>query len=151
MNILCFYSNNKSHGWTALHWAAYMGHDNIVELLLKNGASPNVQNDQGDTPLHKAAYTNRCSTVSLLLNYSSDVSLKNSLGKRAILLCENGDVREMLTGAARSQNKQKEILLLDVAKRGDLRAIQDLIDSPDPPSINCIDEDGKLIIVIWNT
>ena len=137
-------SNNKSHGWTALHWAAYMGHDNIVELLLKNGASPNVQNDQGDTPLHKAAYTNRCSTVSLLLNYNCDVSLKNSLGKKAILFCENGDVRELLIGAARSQDKQKEILLLDVSKRGDLRAIQDLVDSPDPPSINCIDDDGKL-------
>ena len=122
-----------------------MGHDSIVELLLKNGASPNVQNDQGDTALHKAAYTNRCSTVSLLLNYNADVSLKNSLGNTAVSLCESEDVNDVLVGAARGQERQKEVLLLEVAKRGELRLIQELIDSPDPPSINCKDEDGNFI------
>ena len=144
---MCFCSSNKSHGWTALHWAAYMGHDNIVELLLKNGASPNVQNNQGDTPLHKAAYTNRCSTVSLLLNHHTDVSLKNSLGHLAISFCECEDVKDLLRGAAEVQLRQKELQLLEVAKRGELRLIQELIDSPDPPSINCQDGDGDIIYI----
>ena len=122
-----------------------MGHDNIVDLLLKNGASPNVQNDQGDTPLHKAAYTNRCSTVSLLLNHNADVSLKNSLGNLSVNLCESKDVIGLLMGAAEGQERHKEMQLLEVAKRGELRLIQELIDSPDPPSINCLDEDGRLI------
>ncbi|KAI7862477.1 hypothetical protein BDF14DRAFT_1855201 [Spinellus fusiger] len=32
-------SQNKINGWTALHWAAHRGHENIVRLLLSNGAS----------------------------------------------------------------------------------------------------------------
>jgi len=45
--------------WTALHLASYFGHTDVVELLLKRGAKPDVANDTGDTPLHKAAYTTR--------------------------------------------------------------------------------------------
>lgn len=39
---------------TALHHAAMHGHDNIVQLLLKNGAEINAPNDYRDTPLHFA-------------------------------------------------------------------------------------------------
>lgn len=34
---------------------AYTGHENIVQLLIKNGADVNLKNNEGLTPLHAAA------------------------------------------------------------------------------------------------
>lgn len=43
-------------GWTALHFAAFKGHDEVVDLLLKHGASAIHQSrNHGNTPLHLAA------------------------------------------------------------------------------------------------
>lgn len=43
------------HGWTPLHYAAYMGHADIVEQLLLYGANPGATDVQGRTPLHITA------------------------------------------------------------------------------------------------
>ena len=39
------------HGFTSLHCAAQQGHVPIVKLLLENGASPDITNNNGQTPL----------------------------------------------------------------------------------------------------
>lgn len=39
---------------TPLHLAAYQGHLQIVELLIKNGAKLNAKDDEGDTALANA-------------------------------------------------------------------------------------------------
>jgi ankyrin repeat protein len=41
-------------GWTALHGAAFVGADSLVEFLVKNGAAIDVQNGCGQTPLDLA-------------------------------------------------------------------------------------------------
>lgn len=41
-------------GKTALHKAAYNGHDGIVELLLKNGADPKLTDNDGKKPIDYA-------------------------------------------------------------------------------------------------
>jgi ankyrin repeat protein len=38
-------------GDTALHGAAALGYDRVIELLIKSGADPNVHNKRGQTPL----------------------------------------------------------------------------------------------------
>jgi ankyrin repeat protein len=43
------------NGWTPLHYAAYMGHADIVEQLLLYGANPGATDSQGRTPLHVTA------------------------------------------------------------------------------------------------
>ena len=40
------------HGWTALHYAAFMGHVDLVASLLRLGASPRTRDKLGRTPLH---------------------------------------------------------------------------------------------------
>jgi ankyrin repeat protein len=43
---------NVGHfGWTPLHLAAYHGYNNIIQLLVVNGADPNVMDGFGQTPL----------------------------------------------------------------------------------------------------
>lgn len=42
-------------GWTPLMYAAYIGHDNIVNLLLESGVSVNASTAKGLTPLMLAA------------------------------------------------------------------------------------------------
>lgn len=37
-------------GWTPLHGASYQGRNEIVKLLLKHGANPNVANNEKKTP-----------------------------------------------------------------------------------------------------
>lgn len=54
-------------GWTALMYAAYIGHDNIARLLLENGVSVNAATSKGLTPLMLAASCGNESIASFLL------------------------------------------------------------------------------------
>jgi ankyrin repeat protein len=38
-------------GWTALHAAAYQGRNDIIRILVENGANPNIMDIFGQTPL----------------------------------------------------------------------------------------------------
>jgi uncharacterized protein len=38
-------------GWTALHAAVYQGRDEIIKILMENGANPNIMDIFGQTPL----------------------------------------------------------------------------------------------------
>lgn len=45
-----------SHGWTALHWAAYLGHRELVLLLLSYNADRFCANSRGWLPFHLAVF-----------------------------------------------------------------------------------------------
>ena len=59
---------DESYGGTPLHFAAYSGNE-VVELLIANGADVNAKNQADATPLDKAIEKNRDETVSLLLKH----------------------------------------------------------------------------------
>lgn len=50
------YNSEPARGWTALHVAAFGGNDYMseVEILLENGADPNIKDAKGRTPLDLA-------------------------------------------------------------------------------------------------
>ena len=50
MNCLC-----AQRGQAALHIAAELGHEEVVDILLASNAFVNVRNKHGMTPLHLAA------------------------------------------------------------------------------------------------
>ncbi|XP_049817475.1 ankyrin repeat domain-containing protein 40 isoform X4 [Aethina tumida] len=43
-------SSNIVNGWTALHWACKRNHEDIVRILLENGADKTLQTVKGETP-----------------------------------------------------------------------------------------------------
>ena len=59
---------------TALHTATGMGHEEIAELLIANGADVNAMDDNGDTPLDYATAANRTETADLLRKHGGKTS-----------------------------------------------------------------------------
>jgi catalase (peroxidase I) len=70
-------------GRTALHKAAFWGHDGTIEFLLSAKLNPNVQDYNGDTALHDAARFGHTKVVELLLN-STDRTLRNKEGRTPV-------------------------------------------------------------------
>lgn len=71
-------------GWTALHYAAAGGHNEIVKLLLDKSAYIDAESPNRTTPIMMAAWGGHIYTVKLLLDEGADATLKNDLGMTAI-------------------------------------------------------------------
>jgi len=65
---------------TALHYAAYLGHDTIVRILLDAQADIHAAVSNGWTPLHFAASEGEVEIIELLLEYGADINAKDSWG-----------------------------------------------------------------------
>lgn len=67
-----------------LHSATASNSTEIVEILLKAGASPNVRQQQNITPLHSAAHNGNMKIARLLIDYGADTSSVTVDGKSAL-------------------------------------------------------------------
>lgn len=89
---------------TALHWAAYAGHDSVVKVLLENGASVNVRNTLQDTPLIIATAMASESMIKLLIDGGADLNTQNLRGWTALHWAARNElktpVRLLLEGGA---------------------------------------------------
>ena len=68
----------------ALHAAVAGGKLEIVEALLRAGANPNAQQQQGFRPIHEAGTRANRALAELLLSHGADPSLPNDTGTNAI-------------------------------------------------------------------
>jgi len=85
---------------SALHKAAFWGHNNMVAYLIKEcKLDLNVRDNYGDTPLHDAAKFGHETIVRLLLEGGADRSVKNKEGKDPLAVAlehEKAKVVELL-------------------------------------------------------
>ena len=87
-------------GNSPLHFAAKIGDQRIVRLLLKKGADINKANITGTTSLMIASKYNNSTTVKLLLEKGADPTLKNKTGLTALNFADmykHDDVSFLLT------------------------------------------------------
>jgi ankyrin repeat protein len=79
-------NGKSSEGSQALNAAAAYNHHEVIKLLVKHGADPNVLNKEGDTPMICATkYAGGDpKTVKLLLGAGPDLSIADNDGKTAL-------------------------------------------------------------------
>ena len=95
-------------GWTALHYAAAIGNDQIVQMLLDASAYIDAGSPNHTTPIMMAARAGKILTVKLLLDSGADVTLKNDVGMNAIDLAkkfDHDDIAEGLTQRLKKAGK----------------------------------------------
>lgn len=127
-----------------MHLATYFGHFEVVDILLKNNADVNIQNEEGDTPLHKAAHTGRENIVTQLLTYNANVFIQNGDGLRPINLAKTDSIAKLLSAAEQSDMKKREERFLSAARSGDLSVIKELLENTsNGVNINCVDSSGN--------
>jgi ankyrin repeat protein len=85
----------NKQGWTALHYAATIGNDEIVKLLLDESAYIDAESPNSTTPLMMAAGKGHVSTVKLLMDEGADASLKNNVGMTALDFARESDMRSV--------------------------------------------------------
>jgi ankyrin repeat protein len=75
----------EKDGTTALHWAVHWDRPDIVALLLRAGAKPNVATDYGVTPLMLAAMNGNGRVAAELIKAGADTNVALSTGETALM------------------------------------------------------------------
>jgi ankyrin repeat protein len=87
-------------GWTALHYAAAIGNNEIVQLLLDKSAYIDAESPNMTTPIMMAARSGHILTVKLLLDEGADATLKNEQGMSAIDFASKFGFDDIVEGLA---------------------------------------------------
>lgn len=85
-------------GWTALHYAAAAGADDIVRMLLERHAYIDAESPNKTTPIMMAAWNGHIWTVKLLLDEGADATLKNERAMTAVDFAKVGGHKEIVEG-----------------------------------------------------
>ncbi|XP_020779946.1 ankyrin repeat and SAM domain-containing protein 3 [Boleophthalmus pectinirostris] len=83
-------------GWTPLMYAAYIGHDNIANLLLEAGVNVNATTTKGLSPLMLAASCGNESIAYFLLQQGAELEMKDFRGWTALFHCTSTGHQQMV-------------------------------------------------------
>lgn len=104
-------------GRTALHWAALSGSDEIVTLLLRNGASIDLPDAlEGLTPLHYASYYGHVKITRLLVNAGASLTMTDHRRMNPLQLAEMASLKLMSV----QPSHQMIIKFLRIAMKADV-------------------------------
>ncbi len=89
-------NTGNTMGNAALHYAAFEGHEAVVEELLKGGANPNLTNEAGQTPLMSASFKSHELVIEALLKHGADRNKVDALGKKALDYAQEHGRQELI-------------------------------------------------------
>ena len=95
---------------TAMHIAARVGHEGVVNALLREGADPNTTNVHGDTPLHCACSRRHLRTVQRLLRGGAKIDTRNNVGVAPCDATQAGWILSMLVESGALKRVPKDLL-----------------------------------------
>ena len=130
--------NGLIGGSTPLCRAAEKGHVQVVQLLLKSGASPDTRSERNVTPLIMASMNGHEETVSVLLASGAKVEAKDRDGRTALhMACASGHlgiIRKLLEAGADCAvlDKYGKSPLVFAAERGNTPALEILLENRAP-------------------
>ena len=87
---------NGTQSVTPLHVAAGHESENVMILLMENGANINRQDSNGLTPLHYATCFDNFECVKVLLEKGADTNIKTYEGNIAYTLATNTKIKNLL-------------------------------------------------------
>ena len=105
-------------GQSALHHACYFGYANIVQILLKAGANPNVKSNSaiGETPLQLCCKLGELECARCLIKAGAHSETKDNFGNNASFWATNhrqeGMIRELGLPPVRSPTAEEFLALL---------------------------------------
>ncbi|XP_052857593.1 histone-lysine N-methyltransferase EHMT2-like [Drosophila gunungcola] len=80
-SFLSFIDAQDEGGWTAMVWAAELGHTDIVSFLLNQEADPNICDNDNNTVLHwSTLHNDGLDTIKVLLQAGADCNVQNVEG-----------------------------------------------------------------------
>lgn len=162
-------------GYTALHYVAssvYPKRKQVMEILLRKGASPNEKNKDFLTPLHICADNSHYDLMDVLLKNGAKINALDSLGQTCLHRCARDDnvqacrllmsfsvdtsivsLQGFTAAQLATENVLKilkdppdtvdlEVQLLDASKAGDLETVQRIV-AANAHTVNCRDLDGR--------
>jgi ankyrin repeat protein len=83
----CHAVDTDGSGQTTLHWAAFYGHVDAVQLLLEHGADVDARGADSATALHRAAESGHAEVVRVLLDGGATPSATDDDGRTALTRC----------------------------------------------------------------
>jgi ankyrin repeat protein len=113
---------------TPLHYAASKGRDEIIVILLENGAKINAFNKYGQTPLLRAVSAGQRRTALLLLDHGASAVRCDSQGNNVLHVAALAVDRPMLVALLRRRD-ELGVALDD--RNGDEKALADLVGGAD--------------------
>ena len=120
----------RGSGRTALHVAAYYGHQALVKLFLETNISLNEQDDEGRTALMLAVQRGHSGVVAELVKAGADVSIKDKKGMTAVLMAKGHDMVHQLVGDADSLSRVDcGRILWHASDVGDLSMVRSVIEA----------------------
>jgi ankyrin repeat protein len=108
--------SRNSLGTMPIHSAVSAGHLDIVMLLLKNNANPNVQESDGFTPLHLAAQNGNTKMIRSLLFNGADVTILNQHGEAPIDLATEAGHNDVVALFKEGITRRFRACVLDTTK-----------------------------------
>jgi ankyrin repeat protein len=100
--------NKTSKGYTALHWWALGGTENMLNLLLAHGADINAQDYKGHTPLMVAAQQKQEQSAELLINHGANTELTCNNGHTWNGHTTNNEFRKVIENMIEEYHRAKK-------------------------------------------
>ena len=94
---------------TGFHWAAKLGYDEMLKIMLQNSKACNLYDYKMRTPIYLAALFNQKNCIKVLMENNGNARICDLNGKKPIDVCTNEKCKELLSSFVEDNTLWKKI------------------------------------------